>query len=257
MKGLGGGQGAGREQPWGGWVQLLSPPPPPPNPGSPPGHGPLGHPIGAADDRLRRLLHGPADLAGDLRCFLEVTRGQLGTPRVRGGHLGCETMWGGGGEGGHSVSKGLASMWLNATWREENNPGWERCPGCLAPSPTWESTRPPAAPRGGDVGQAGTPAPRCSCPQVHQIGALHHPAQFLCLHPGLQHPHPRGPVSDAQQGGCHHRTPLMGVPGVGAGAAVESKPSFPGRSPHPCWLPAADWIWINSISGLNPLRRWF
>lgn len=78
-----------------------------------------------------------------------MTRGQLGTPRVRGGHLGCETMWGGGGEGGHSVSKGLASMWLNATWREENNPGWERCPGCLAPSPTWESTRPPAAPRGG------------------------------------------------------------------------------------------------------------
>lgn len=29
MKGFGGGQGAGREQPWGGWVQLLSPPPPP------------------------------------------------------------------------------------------------------------------------------------------------------------------------------------------------------------------------------------
>lgn len=32
MKGPGGGQGAGREQPWGGRVQLLSPPPPIPVP---------------------------------------------------------------------------------------------------------------------------------------------------------------------------------------------------------------------------------
>lgn len=62
---------------------------------SPSGHGPLGHPLGAADDRLRRLLHGPADPAGDLRCLLEVTRGQLGTHL--GGHVGHETMWGGGG----------------------------------------------------------------------------------------------------------------------------------------------------------------
>lgn len=57
---------------------------------SPSGHGPLQQPIGAADDRLRCVLHGSADTAGDLRRILEVSvraggdsEGLRGTQGVR------------------------------------------------------------------------------------------------------------------------------------------------------------------------------
>lgn len=90
-EGAGGWQGAVRR----GWDEPVPP-------GVPPGHGPLGDAVGAADDRLCRVLHGPADPAGDLRRLLEVTHGDLGRGAV----------WGGGDKGGHGGGEGSASMGL-------------------------------------------------------------------------------------------------------------------------------------------------
>lgn len=54
------------------------------------------------------------------------------------------------------------------------------------------------------------PLPAVPC-QVYKIRALHHLAELLPVHPGFQHPDPRGPVPGAEQGRCR----LLGACGKG------------------------------------------
>lgn len=201
---------------------------------SPSGHGPLQQPIGAADDRLRCVLHGSADTAGDLRRILEVSvraggdsEGLRGTQGVR--------------EVGSGVGRGAQrELWDQLSvmpCREGADPGDIRRGLGLglgwAPSlsqgsscstlETWDR-------EGMGEGQSKPPAPWLSAPRFikseRSIILLNFCVSILASNVLI----------------------LVGQ------SQMLSKV---GTAPHP---PCAashsqppDWIWINSISGLNAL----
>lgn len=137
--------------------------------------------------------------------------------------------------------------------------GWERCLGCLALSLAQDSTHPPAPGRGHGTGTWDRLEPRPHAAPARRFIKSERSIILLNFCVSILASNVLILVGQSQmlsKVGATTVPPSRG-PRVGEGAVAGSKPSFPSRSPRPCWLPAADWIWINSISGLNPLRQRF